>query len=168
MAFINKEMDSEKLLITALGSFIGIGILAFLSVEQGYPLLIASFGATAVLIYAIPESPLARPKNVFFGHLISALVGVACSILLGHTWYSMAIAVTLAIVLMTVTGTLHPPGGATALICVMYSVSPDFILAPLMVGVVAMIVVAYCMNRTRRYLDERKEKISVGTGSDTI
>lgn len=166
MRYIDKEgCDPRKLLVAAVGSLIGIGGLAFLSVEQGVPLLAASFGATAVLIYSIPKSPLARPRNVFFGHLISAVIGVACSVLLGSTWYAMAIAVTFAIVAMNITGTLHPPGGATALICVLYSASWSFIIAPVMIGVAFMMIVAYGVNKADAYLDD-KHNASADSAAD--
>ena len=153
-----KKMNKRKLIITAIGSLIGIGIVTFISDEYSAPLLIASFGATAVLIYAIPESPLARPKNVFFGHLISAIVGVLCFLFLGGEWYSMTIAVTLAIVLMAITNTLHPPGGATSLACVMSSATLSFILMPVMVGVSIMMCVAYAMNMLSKKMDENETK----------
>lgn len=139
------SMDSRKLTIMAIGCMIGIGAVTFLSKEYDAPILIASFGATAVLVYGVPESPLARPKNVFFGHLLSAVTGVVCFALMGCEWYSMTIAVTVSIALMTVTGTLHPPGGATALVCVDSMASPEFILFPVMAGVIVLMAVAFLM-----------------------
>ena len=154
----DQNIEPAKLLVTTIGTMLGIGILSFLSMEYNAPVLVASFGATAVLIYGIPESPLARPKNVFFGHMISAFVGVACSMILGCSWYSMAIAVTIAIILMTITGTLHPPGGATALICVMYSASLSFILSPILVGVITMMMmIGSFVKRSYGCIDSKKK-----------
>ncbi|MDR0523152.1 MAG: HPP family protein [Candidatus Methanoplasma sp.] len=139
--------DPRRLMASAMGSMIGIGLLAFLSVERGLPLLAASFGATAVLVCSVPESPLARPKNVLLGHLISAMAGVACSTAMGSEWYAMAIAVTLSITLMSATGTTHPPGGATALICVLYSVDASFVLAPVLAGAAILTAVAWMVGK---------------------
>lgn len=133
--------------IMVIGSMLGIGIVTFLSSEFGMPILIASFGATAVLIYGAPKSPFAKPRNVFFGHLISAIIGVSCFAVMGCEWYSMTVAVTAAIAAMTVTGTVHPPGGATALVCVESMASPTFVLFPVMIGVSLLLVVALIMNK---------------------
>jgi CBS domain-containing membrane protein len=79
--------------------------------------LIGSFGASSVLIYGIINSPLAQPRNLIGGHVISAFVGVLVYKLIpGNLWLSSALSVSLSIVAMQITKTLHPPGGATALI----------------------------------------------------
>ena len=82
-------------------------------------LLIGSFGASAVLVYGAAKSPLAQPRNLVGGHIISGIIGVACYRWCGEpVWVAAALAVSLAIAAMLVTRTLHPPGGATALIAV--------------------------------------------------
>jgi len=95
--------------------------LAFVTLfrAEDLSLLIGSFGASAVLVYGAIKSPLAQPRNLIGGHVISGLVGVACWQVFGATlWVAAALAVSLAIVAMLATKTLHPPGGATALIAV--------------------------------------------------
>ncbi|MFQ8890709.1 MAG: HPP family protein [Bilophila wadsworthia] len=87
--------------------------------NSGFPLLIGSFGASAVLAFGAIRSPLAQPRNLVGGHFLSALVGVSCYFLFpGTPWLASCLAVATAIALMHVTKTLHPPGGATALIAV--------------------------------------------------
>lgn len=147
------HLNWKKVLVTALGVFVGIGFLAFLSYGDYAPLLITSFGATAVLLYAAPESPLAQPKNVFFGHLFSACVGCAFCMLFGVTWLTVTLAVTLAIVLMVVTNTTHPPGGATALVCAQSATSPVFIVMPVMLGICFMLAVWYGTFKLRKKCD---------------
>lgn len=132
----------NQLLIAGIGSFAGIGITAYLSLHYNLALLVPSFGASAVLLYAAPGVPMAQPRNVIGGHLISALVGVIVYQLLGYLWWSLAIAVSLAIVGMMVTGTLHPPGGATAFAAVFTQQDYSFIFTPVAVGVVILITVA--------------------------
>jgi len=141
-----------------LGSFCGIFACAFLSFYYRVPLLIGSFGASAVLIYAAIDSPLAQPRNLVGGHIISAMVGVTCFKLLGVTGFSCAMAVSLAILVMLLTRTLHPPGGATALIAVITpSIQPlgyYYVLAPAGVGALIMLLVALLTNNLankRRY-----------------
>ncbi|MDA8233537.1 MAG: HPP family protein [Clostridia bacterium] len=101
---------------TALGSFAGIAVVAFLTTRFRIPLLVPSFGASAVLLYAACHVPMAQPRNVIGGHFISALMGVGISYLTGLSWWSLALGVTFAIIGMMLTGTLHPPGGATAFV----------------------------------------------------
>ena len=82
-------------------------------------MIIGSFGASAVLIYGAIKSPLAQPRNLIGGHILSAVVGVASYQLFhAHLWFASAVAVATAIAVMHATKTLHPPGGATALIAV--------------------------------------------------
>ncbi|MDA8402539.1 MAG: HPP family protein, partial [Deltaproteobacteria bacterium] len=109
---------------SGLASFIGIAVVAYLSKNYFNPydltLLIGSFGASAVLVYGAIKTPLAQPRNLMGGHILSGIVGVASYKLLGHINMPLAaaVAVSFAIMLMHATKTLHPPGGATALIAV--------------------------------------------------
>jgi CBS-domain-containing membrane protein len=109
-----------------LGAFLGISAVALIHydflLKSDLPMIIGSFGASAVLIYGAPHSPLARPRNMIGGHILSAIVGVSCFMLVGNiAWLACALAVSTAIAVMHVTNTLHPPGGATALIAVIGS-----------------------------------------------
>lgn len=116
----------------------------FVAGDYGVPMLIGSFGASAVLLFAAPESPLSRPRNLLGGHFLSALVGVACAQWLPPFW-AICLCVPTAIAVMLLSGTLHPPGGATALIAVTggeqirqlgfwYAVVPCLAGAALMLG----------------------------------
>lgn len=107
-----------------IGSFIGMGTIAWLQFkafpEQDLVFLIGSFGASCVLVYGVIQSPLAQPRNLIGGHVLSALIGVTMQKLLPDMiWLSAPLAVSISIVIMQITKTLHPPGGATALIAVM-------------------------------------------------
>ncbi len=146
------------------GAMIGIGLCAFLSAKFFEPrdltLLIGSFGASAVLVYSAIKSPLAQPRNLIGGHVISGLVGVACWQLLGGTlWLATAMAVSLAIVSMLATKTLHPPGGATALIAVIggakiHNLGYLYAFVPAGAGAVILLIVALIVNnlsKNRKY-----------------
>lgn len=133
-------------LITAAGSFAGIGILTFLSYTFKAPVLLASFGASAVLVYGAPQSPLAQPRNLVGGHLISAFIGITTFQLLGDHWYSASIAVTASILLMLLSKTIHPPGGATALVCVMQHCGYKFLLTPVLAGAIILLLIALLAN----------------------
>ena len=160
--FRPSEKDPRILLITGTAAFLSLLIIAFIDQKYNDPYLIASFGATAVLIYGAPKAPFSQPKNVFFGHLFSAIIGVAVACIfdgLGiySDYYPVAIglAVALAIIVMMVTGTIHPPGGATALTCVLNGFfGAEYIFRPVMLGVILMMAIAYGAN----YLRSKCEK----------
>ncbi|MCA1785202.1 MAG: HPP family protein [Desulfobacteraceae bacterium] len=147
-----------------LGAFLGITPVALLH-YQFFPegdlvFLIGSFGASAVLIYGAVRSPLAQPRNLVGGHLISAVIGVAAWQVLGFApWFAASFAVATAIAAMHATRTLHPPGGATALIAVIgsekiHSLGYLYVLFPVFTGVVIMLTVALVVNNiavSRKY-----------------
>ena len=124
--FKPSESNPYILLITGFAAFLSILVISIIDQRFDDPYLVASFGATAVLIYGAPKAPFSQPKNVFFGHLFSAIIGVSIACIFDafglyadHYPIAIALAVSLAIIVMMVTGTIHPPGGATALTCVL-------------------------------------------------
>lgn len=144
----------EETLQTAAGSFLGISLVAWLTYYFKISLLAPSFGATAVLIYAACHVPMAQPRNVIGGHIISAALGVATFQLFGLVWWSIALGVTLAITAMVFTGTLHPPGGATAFVAVYTGQDFTFVFTPIAVGATLLVLVALVTNnlgKKRRY-----------------
>jgi CBS-domain-containing membrane protein len=120
--------------------------------KQENVFLIGSFGASSVLIYGAIQSPLAQPRNLVGGHVISAIMGVSvCMALPDILWLTAPLAVALSIVAMQITKTLHPPGGATALIAVIGSEKIKslgfwYVLNPIASGVVILLVVAMIFN----------------------
>lgn len=132
--------------ISGLGALLGISAVAFLSLVHGLPMLVASFGASAILVYGVPDAPLSQPRNVFFGHTVSAAMGVLTYSLLGLSWWSAAIGVSLALIMMLLTKTTHPPGGATALVAVLNQAHPVFILTPVAAGAAILILVGIVVN----------------------
>ncbi len=147
-----------------IGSLLGIASVAYLN--DGYfegsdlILIIGSFGASAVLIYGATKSPLAQPPNLLGGHIISALIGVsAYKVLAPHLWLAGAVGVATAIAAMHLTKTLHPPGGATALIAVIggekvHNLGYLYTLIPVAAGAAIMLLIALLINnipKTRKY-----------------
>jgi len=126
-------------IISGLGSGLALTLLSVLSMVYNLPMLVASFGASAILIYGAPDAPLSQPRNVILGHFISALVGVSVYKVFGFTWGSAALATTTALVLMLLTKTTHPPGGATALFAVLGRATPMYILTPVLAGATIML-----------------------------
>lgn len=139
-----------------LGAFIGLALIGFIQSKSLLPMentfLIGSFGATCVLIYGAIQSPLAQPRNLIGGHLISALIGVTVfKFLPDIIWLTAPLAVATSIVMMQITKTLHPPGGATALIAVIgsekiKSLGYLYVLSPVLSGVTILLLVALVFN----------------------
>jgi CBS-domain-containing membrane protein len=153
-----------EMLWSWLGSSIGIALCGYLSLKYFEPkdlsLIIGSFGASAVLVYAAIKSPLAQPRNLLGGHVLSGLVGVACYKFFGDTiWIAAAMSVSLAIVVMLFTKTLHPPGGATALIAVIggkkvHDLGFLYALIPAGLGAGILLIIALVVNnlsKNRKY-----------------
>jgi len=158
------HFDRTNHLLTFLGAFIGIGAIGFLNKNSFLPIeqtfLIGSFGASSVLIYGAIKSPFSQPRNLIGGHLVSALVGVTVYKLLpDQIWISAPLAVALATVAMQITKTVHPPGGATALIAVIgtekvKALGYFYVLSPVLSGVLILFVVAMVVNnisKSRQY-----------------
>ena len=136
-----KDVEFPRVAIFATGGFVALSIVSYLALSLGQPLLVPSFGATAVILFSMPDSRAARPRNVFFGQVISALVSLVVSHVLGCTWYAVGLGVMLAMVAMVVTDTVHPPGGATAISCITASQSWSFAIAPVALGALVLIAV---------------------------
>lgn len=152
-----------------IGAFVGMGIIAYLQYntfpKEDFVFLIGSFGASCVLVYGVIQSPLAQPRNLIGGHVISAIVGVTfAKIFPDIIWLASALAVAGAIVLMQVTKTLHPPGGATALIAVTGSpailkLGYWYVLTPVLTGATILLLVALVFNNmtsNRQYPTSKK------------
>ncbi|OXA77726.1 HPP family protein [Flavobacterium aquidurense] len=149
-------VDYKEHFWSFLGSFVGIGILAYLeSIHfsgSDMVYLIGSFGASSVLIYGIIQSPFSQPRNLIGGHLISAFIGVTVNKLVPDiVWIAAPLAVSLSIIGMQITKTLHPPGGATALIAVTASsqikdLGYMYVISPVLVGVLILFLTALVFN----------------------
>ena len=144
-------MNNNKIinaLLSALGALIFISFLAFLDGSfEGMIWLIPPFGASMVLVMAVHESPLAKPKNILLGHILSALSGVIILYLIGDNFLALGIAVALAVFVMIVTDTIHPPAGANPIIVILTGQGISFVLFPVAVGAFMLIVFAYLYNK---------------------
>jgi CBS-domain-containing membrane protein len=136
------------------GAATAIGLTGALSSATATPWLMAPFGATAVLVFGLPDSPLAQPRNVIGGHLLTSLVGLVFLTALGPQWWSMALAVATAIAAMQMTRMVHPPAGANPLLIMATGASWSFLATPVLTGSVAIVLVALLCNNLapeRRY-----------------
>lgn len=136
------------------GGMLAIGLIALLAQASHFPIMMAPLGASAVLAFGVPDSPLAQPRNIVFGHAISALVGLLALMLLGDAWWVAGLAVATAIAAMQVTGTVHAPAGANPLLVLMMGAGWDFLFTPVIAGAALLAFVALVFNRMiagRRY-----------------
>ena len=143
-------MGNIKLpLFAGLFSIVTIGILTLLTYKTEYGIfLIASFGSSMVLLYGYPESPFAQPKNVFFGHVLTAAVGMFFLYFVPLPLFLIIpLAVGFGVGLMILFNVTHPPAGGNPIIVLMGSVSVDYILTPVISGSIIIIIFAIIINK---------------------
>ncbi len=139
---------------SAVGGFIAIAIISLLTYHTGSAFLMAPFGATCVLAFGVPDSPLAQPRNIIGGHLLSTLIGIICLYIFGNTWYSLSIAVGLSIGLMQITRTTHPPAGADPIVVILGAKTLLFVVNPVLSGAIVITTIALIfnnLNTNRKY-----------------
>ncbi|PRM89711.1 HPP family protein [Aliarcobacter cryaerophilus] len=164
MNFFNKEfrkislenIDKSNMFWAWIGSFLGIIAISYFHMDflddKDLTLVVGSFGASAVLIYGVPNSPLSQPRNLIGGHLLSAIVGViSYKLFSSNLFLASAIAVSTSILIMQLTLTLHPPGGATSLIAVIggeqiHELEFFYILIPVFSGALILFLIAFIVN----------------------
>ena len=145
---IIKVILAKEPIISALGAFLCISLIAFINSYDDFNFwLIPPFGATMVLVMAVHESPLAQPKNIFFGHILSALSGVLIYFFLGMSFLSIGLAVAISVWAMMITKTIHPPAGANPIIAILGGKGLSFILLPVATGALIIIIFAMIYNK---------------------
>ena len=142
-------VNLKQSFLAGIFSIITISILTVLTYKTEYGIfLLASFGSSMVLLYGYPESPFAQPKNVFFGHLITSLVGLFFLNFVSLPIYIIIpLAVGFGVGLMIFLNVTHPPAGGNPIIVIIGSVSFDYLLSPVITGSIIIIVFAIIINR---------------------
>ena len=139
----------KQSILAGIFSIVTIGILTFLTYKTEFGIfLLASFGSSMVLLYGYPESPFAQPKNVFFGHLVTAIVGlIVLHFVPLPLFITIPLAVGFGVGLMILFNVTHPPAGGNPIIVIVGSVSFDYLFSPIMTGSIIIIVSAIIINR---------------------
>jgi CBS-domain-containing membrane protein len=141
----------SAIIATALAAFAVIAGLTYLSSETGVLLLLGSFAASTLIVFAYPDSPFAQPRNVMLGHLIGSVCGLAAKGLLPGHWWASALAIGTAIGLMKLTRTVHPPACSNPLIVFALSQAGwTFLLFPTLAGAALIVLAALFYHNLRR------------------
>ena len=145
---MNKD-NIIKSSLAALFSFITIGVLTVLTYKTELGIfLIASFGSSMVVLYGYPESPFAQPKNIFFGHLLTSLVGMICLYTFPlPSFILIPLAVGLGVGFMILFNVTHPPAGGNPVIIILGSVSYDYLFSPIITGTIIILLFGVIINK---------------------
>ncbi|QEY26683.1 HPP family protein [Neisseria zalophi] len=137
-----------------LGGFFAAAMLGITQDLSGFPMIVGSFGASCLLIFAYPNSPLSQPRNVIGGHFVASLTGLVFLNFIGVYWWSMAAAVATAIALMLILRVPHAPAGSNPFIVMMAGAHWDFLITPTLLGSIVVVLIALIHNnigKDRRY-----------------
>ena len=135
-------------IISGLSAAIVIGVLAFLTLRTSTGIwLMFSFGATVFLVFVLYNLETAQPKNIFFGHLVSLLVGIIFNETIGFSFYSLGLSVGVAVALMVYLKVMHPPAASNPLVVLFTDVSFDFVLFPVITGTIVIILMSVFINK---------------------
>ena len=135
-------------IVSGISAAMVIGILAFLTLEtSGGIWLMFSFGATVFIVFVLYELETAQPKNIFFGHLISILIGIIFNETIGLSFYSLGLSVGIAVMLMVYFKVMHPPAASNPLVALFMDLSFDFVLFPVVTGTILIILLSIFINK---------------------
>ncbi|MBL3590802.1 MAG: HPP family protein [gamma proteobacterium endosymbiont of Lamellibrachia anaximandri] len=148
---LKRVMTEKEFVISVVGAFIGTLIATFFSngilQAEAMPLILASTGASAILIFSLPFSPVSQPWNLVGGHLVSAFAGVSCYLLIPNDLLAASVSIPCAMLLMHLLRCMHPPGGATAITAVVgganvHALGYAFIVIPVFINAIILLSIA--------------------------
>ncbi len=143
-----KMSKNTEAIVSGISAAIVISILAFLTLRTSTGIwLMFSFGATVFIVFVLYNLETAQPKNIFFGHLVSLIVGIFFNETLGFSFYSLGLAVGFAVTLMVYLKIMHPPAASNPLVVLFTDVSFEYIIFPVVVGTIVIIVTSIFINR---------------------
>lgn len=137
-----ESVSSKDIIFTWIGSFIAMCVLGYTTSSYDVLLVMGSFGASCVLLFAFPTSPFSQPRNVILGHFFSTAIGLIFLHIIGNMWWSMALALASATSIMLITKTVHPPAGSNPIIVFLLSADFDYLIFPSLSGSIILVLVA--------------------------
>ncbi|CAM3048119.1 HPP family protein [Rariglobus hedericola] len=140
----------SQIAIATGGAMLAVSALAYIAMTTQGLMLLGSFGASALLLFALPEAPLSQPRSVIGGHLSASLIAFGCLILFGPQWWAVGVATGLGVGFMMLTRTVHPPAGSNAIIVFLAKPTCVFLVSSTLAGTVLLVVIAVVYHRTTR------------------
>jgi len=137
----------SQIAVTSLGALSAVALMAMLSLWSGQPLIVAPLGASCVLLFGYPRSPLAQPRNLVLGNLLGGAIGVALVTFLGQGPLVLGLAVAITILLGQQLRCLHPPAGGMAFLAAWLGMSWPFLLCPVLCGSLLLVALAWAFSR---------------------
>ena len=135
-------------IVSGISAAITISILAFLTLETSAGIwLMFSFGATVFIAFVLYDLETAQPKNIFFGHLVSILVGIIFNETIGVSFYSLGLSVGVAVILLVYLKIMHPPAASNPLVALFMDLSFGYVLFPVIVGTITIILMSILINK---------------------
>ena len=135
-------------IVSGISAALVIGVLAFLTLRTSAGVwLMFSFGATVFIVFVLYNLETAQPKNIFFGHLVSVLVGIIFNETIGFSFYSLGLSVGVAVALMVYLKVMHPPAASNPLVVLFTDVSYNIILFPVITGTIIIILMSILINK---------------------
>lgn len=144
------KVNVKDVMATSIGAFITLLLLISLTTYTSTHWLIAPFGASCLLAFGVWSSPFAQPRNIIFGHLLTSLVGLIMVQLFGNEQWAIALAVGLAIALMMLTKTTHPPAAGNPIIIILGNYSWGFLFSPILLGTIVIVIMALIVNNLQK------------------
>lgn len=151
-------MRRSEVILSVLGAFVATLVASFFSstlleAEQ-LPMILASTGASAMLLFGLPLAPVSHPWNLVGGHLVSALVGVSCYKLFPNELFASSLAIPVAMLAMHALRCMHPPGGATAITAVIggpnvHELGYAFVVVPVFINAIILLSIAMAVGTLR-------------------
>jgi CBS-domain-containing membrane protein len=140
----------SQIVFATLGAILGVSLLAYIASTTRGLMLLGSFGASALLLFALPEAPLSQPRSVVFGHLSASIIALTCLAVFGVQWWAIGVATGLGVGFMMLTRTVHPPAGSNAIIVFLAKPTWMLLVTSTLAGTVTLVAVACVYHRTTR------------------
>ena len=145
-AAIPPSPSMKEIIFIAIGAFLAASVIGFLAYYTKQPIIMGSFGASIFVLFVLPDSPFAQPRNVIIGHFITTLIGLIFYNLVSSDWWSMALALAFAIAAMQLLRVPHPPAGSNPFIVFLLGANWDYLWMPTVIGAILIVVVALIYN----------------------
>jgi CBS-domain-containing membrane protein len=140
----------SQIALATVGAIIAVSALSFVSMTTQSLMLLGSFGASALLLFALPDAPLSQPRSVLGGHMLASTVALVCLLLFGQQWWAVGLATGLGVGLMMFTRTVHPPAGSNAIIVFLAKPGGLFLVGSTLAGALSLVLIALVYHRVTR------------------